>query len=90
MNTQQPSVVFIHGLWIHATSWQPWVDLFEKAGYQCHAPGWPGVRSTVAEARDFPEEIADKGIDDVVDHYLVLLQRPWTPSRSWSATRSAA
>jgi len=70
MNHQQPSVVFIHGLWIHATSWQPWVDLFEKAGYECHAPGWPGVRSTVAEAREFPEEIADKGIDDVVDHYL--------------------
>ena len=21
-------VVFIHGLWLHATSWQPWVDLF--------------------------------------------------------------
>ena len=34
------------------------------------APGWPGVRGTVAEAREYPEEIADKGIDDVADHYL--------------------
>jgi hypothetical protein len=21
-------VLFIHGLWLHSTSWQPWIDLF--------------------------------------------------------------
>ena len=31
-------VVFIHGLWLHATSWQPWVDLFREAGYDPIAP----------------------------------------------------
>jgi pimeloyl-ACP methyl ester carboxylesterase len=63
-------VVFIHGLWLHASSWQPWVDLFDGAGYDAHAPGWPGVRPTVSEAREHADEIADQGIDDVVDHYL--------------------
>jgi pimeloyl-ACP methyl ester carboxylesterase len=72
MNDQPTPVVFIHGLWIHATSWQPWVDLFNAARYEAHAPGWPGVRSSVAEAREHPEEIADHGIDDVVDHYLTF------------------
>jgi pimeloyl-ACP methyl ester carboxylesterase len=70
MNDHRTPVVFIHGLWLHATSWQPWVDLFDRAGYDAHAPGWPGVRPTVAEAREYADEIADHGIDDVVDHYL--------------------
>ncbi len=43
MSEHRPPVVFIHGLWIHATSWHPWVELFDQVGYQAHAPGWPGV-----------------------------------------------
>ena len=39
--TKSP-VVFIHGLWLHASSWQPWQDLFAAAGYEPSAPGWPG------------------------------------------------
>src|SRR5207342_3199541 len=26
-------VVFVHGLWLHATSWNPWIELFREAGY---------------------------------------------------------
>ena len=66
-------VVLIHGLWLHASSWQPWIELFEQAGYAPVAPGWPGVASTVAEARAHPELIADHGIDDVVDHYSGII-----------------
>ncbi|HKD97262.1 MAG TPA: alpha/beta hydrolase [Micromonosporaceae bacterium] len=65
-------VVFIHGLWLHATSWQPWIDLFEQAGYLASAPGWPGVPETVAEARESLETIANRGIDDVVAHYAAI------------------
>src|SRR4051794_27719228 len=67
-------VVFIHGLWLHATSWQPWVELFERAGYDAIAPGWPGVADSVDAARATPDDIADKGIDDVVDHYRAILE----------------
>ena len=35
-------VVFIHGLWLHATSRAPWQELFAGAGYEPSAPGWPG------------------------------------------------
>jgi pimeloyl-ACP methyl ester carboxylesterase len=66
-------VVFIHGLWLHATSWQPWVELFEAAGYAAVAPGWPGVADSVEGARAHPDDIADKGIDDVVDHYRTII-----------------
>jgi non-heme chloroperoxidase len=26
-------VVFIHGLWMHASSWDNWVELFADKGY---------------------------------------------------------
>ena len=66
-------VVFIHGLWLHATSWGPWVDLFREAGYEPIAPGWPHEPRTVAEARENPELVADIGIDDVADHYAGII-----------------
>jgi pimeloyl-ACP methyl ester carboxylesterase len=62
-------VVFLHGLWLHATSWTPWMELFAEAGYEPMAPGWPGDPDTVEEARARPEEVADHGIDDVTEHY---------------------
>ncbi|MFC5003658.1 alpha/beta hydrolase [Dactylosporangium cerinum] len=66
-------VVFIHGLWLHATSWRPWIELFREAGYEPVAPGWPGEPGTVAEAREHPEAVADHGIDDVVAHYAKVI-----------------
>ena len=66
-------VIFIHGLWLHASSWQPWLDLFSAAGYRPSAPGWPGEPDTVQEARESPEAVADHGIDDVVEHYAGII-----------------
>ncbi len=72
-NTQLP-VLFIHGLWLHATSWNPWIEKFTAEGYAPTAPGWPGDPDTVAEARENPESIADHGIDDVVAHYAGIIR----------------
>jgi pimeloyl-ACP methyl ester carboxylesterase len=63
------SVVFVHGLWLHADSWTPWVERFRAAGYSPSAPGWPGDAASVAEARRDPRTVAGYGIGDVVDHY---------------------
>jgi pimeloyl-ACP methyl ester carboxylesterase len=72
MTTATP-VLFIHGLWLHATSWSPWIDLFRQSGYEPLAPGWPGDPDTVEEARANPELIADHGIDDVVAHFAKII-----------------
>src|ERR1700753_909729 len=61
VNEQKVPVVFIHGLWLHATSWTPWVEHFARLGYQTMAPEWPGTPGTVAEARTRPEDIAGHG-----------------------------
>lgn len=71
--TNPTPVIFIHGLWLHATSWNPWIDRFRSAGYEPLAPGWPGDPDTVEEARANPELIADHGIDDVVAHYAKII-----------------
>ncbi|BCY08349.1 alpha/beta hydrolase [Actinoplanes sp. L3-i22] len=68
------TVVFIHGLWLHSTSWTPWQEFFEAAGYRTLAPEWPGTPDTVAAARTDPDSIADHGIDDVTQHYARIIE----------------
>jgi pimeloyl-ACP methyl ester carboxylesterase len=68
-------VLFIHGLWLHARSWDDWVDHFTEAGYAASAPGWPGDPDTVAQAREHPDAIADHGIDDVVAHFAGIIAK---------------
>ncbi|ADP78634.1 alpha/beta hydrolase [Pseudofrankia inefficax] len=72
MATPTP-VIFIHGLWLHASSWGPWIDLFRTAGYDPSAPGWPGDPDTVDEARADSQAMAGHGIDDVVAHYAEII-----------------
>src|SRR4051794_25097995 len=67
--SDKPPVMFIHGLWLHASSWEPWMSHFERAGYQCSAPGWPGEPPTVEAARETPDSVANFGIDEVAAHF---------------------
>lgn len=66
--TEKVPVVFIHGLWLAAASWQPWVDLFAEKGYEPVAPTWPGEGEDVAASRANPEAAAGYGIDAVASH----------------------
>jgi pimeloyl-ACP methyl ester carboxylesterase len=67
--TKTHPVVFIHGLWIHSSAWQPWLQLFQSCGYSVSAPGWPGDAPTVAETRANPDALNDIGIAEMVEHY---------------------
>jgi pimeloyl-ACP methyl ester carboxylesterase len=67
-------VVFIHGLWLHATSWGPWLELFAEHGYEPVAPGWPHEAPTVVEARANPDAVANQSIDDVAKHYAAIAE----------------
>jgi pimeloyl-ACP methyl ester carboxylesterase len=61
--------VFIHGLWLHATGWTNWLELFEASGYDPVAPGYPGDGPGVQETRAHPERLAGQGIDDLTVAY---------------------
>jgi pimeloyl-ACP methyl ester carboxylesterase len=66
-------VVFIHGLWLHATSSNRWLDLYRDAGYEPIAPGWPGEPDTVQAARENPDLVAGTGIEDAVVQFAEII-----------------
>jgi len=66
--------VFVHGLWLHAESWDRWIELFREAGYAPSAPGWPGDADTIEETRKDPQRVAGFGINDVVEHYIQVVR----------------
>jgi pimeloyl-ACP methyl ester carboxylesterase len=66
-------VVFVHGLWLLAGSWDPWRELFESRGFATLAPGWPNDPDTVEEGRRRPELFAGKSVGGVTDHFAQII-----------------
>jgi len=62
-------IVFIHGLWLHSSSWQPWMQFFVRHGYECSNPDWPGDGVTVEQSRSNGMAIANHSIKQVADDY---------------------
>jgi len=73
--TGRVPVVFIHGLWLLPSSWEPWARLFEENGYAPLTPGWPDDPETVAAANAHPEVLANKTVGQVADHYAAVIER---------------
>jgi non-heme chloroperoxidase len=73
--TGRPPVVFLHGLWLLANSWESWATRFEEAGYTALTPGWPDDPVTVDEARAHPDVFAGKTIKQIADHYAAVISR---------------
>ncbi|HEX6761454.1 MAG TPA: alpha/beta hydrolase [Gaiellaceae bacterium] len=66
-------VVFVHGLWLLASSWDAWLPVFEAAGYAPVAASWPDDPPTVEEANASPEVLAGKSVAQVADHHAELI-----------------
>ncbi len=69
MEAGRSPVVFVHGLWLHADSWGPWIEAFSEAGYSASTVGWPGDGATVAETRAAADRVAGHGLAEVVAHH---------------------
>jgi non-heme chloroperoxidase len=61
-------VVFVHGLWLLPSSWDPWAEFFDQAGYAALTPDWPDDPPTVEQARAEPEVLGGKSLKQVADH----------------------
>jgi non-heme chloroperoxidase len=70
-----PPVVFVHGLWLLPSSWDPWATHFEENGFVALTPGWPDDPETVSEARERPEVFAGKSVGQVADHVQAVIER---------------
>lgn len=70
---RQP-VVFIHGLWLLASSWDAWRERFEAEGYATVAVEWPGDAASVAEARAGLDTLAGVGVQEITDHIAEVVR----------------
>lgn len=66
-------VVFVHGLWLLAESWNPWRDFFDAKGFATVAVDWPGDQPTTSLAHAHPESLDGTSIADVADHVAAVV-----------------
>jgi len=78
-STKNP-VVFVHGLWLHADSWKPWIEFFREHGYEAIAASWPGDSETTEATRRKPDAVAGYGVTEIANHIAgqikALKQKP--------------
>ncbi len=74
-SSKRRAVVFVHGLWLLPSSWDPWRAVFEEAGYATLTPGWPDDPNTVDEAKRHPEVFAHKTVGDIADHFESVVRK---------------
>jgi non-heme chloroperoxidase len=72
-------VVFVHGLWLLANSWNQWRDVFAAGGYATLAPGWPDDPTTVKEGNEHPEKFARKTVGQIADHLEAVIKKLTAP-----------
>jgi alpha-beta hydrolase superfamily lysophospholipase len=65
----KPPLMFIHGAWLSARSWETFIDYFEPRGFEVSAPEWPRKEGDVEQLRATADEIKGLGLTEVVDHY---------------------
>jgi pimeloyl-ACP methyl ester carboxylesterase len=70
---RQP-VVFVHGLWLLAASWDRWRALFDERGYTTIAPGWPDDPASTDEARANPDALAGKMLGEITEHHAEAIR----------------
>ncbi len=69
---RQP-VVFVHGLWLLAESWDRWKQRFEAEGYAAIAVDWPGDQLSYDAAHANPDSLAGTSVPDVADHVAAVI-----------------
>lgn len=69
------AVVFIHGAFMSAESWDPWKQRFEARGHTCVAPAWPFLDHSVDDLQRNPDPRFGKlGIGEIVDNYASIIR----------------
>lgn len=74
-NSAKTPIVFIHGLWLHAESWKPWLEFFRANGYQAVAASWPGDGETTEATRRNPAAVAGYGVSEIAGHIAAQLRQ---------------
>ena len=73
MSNKNP-IVFVHGLWLHAESWNLWIEFFRAHGYEAAAASWPGDAETTEATRKHASAVAGFGVGEIADHIAKQLK----------------
>lgn len=71
------TIVFITGAFVNHACWNDWIPYFEQKGYTVIAPPWPGKdgdTETLRKRHPNDRNLADVGLQDVIDHYVNILK----------------
>jgi pimeloyl-ACP methyl ester carboxylesterase len=69
------TIVFIHGAWLTARSWENFTPYFEQKGYTCVLPEWPYRDASVEELRENTSpELAEIGVTELTDHFAAIVK----------------
>ncbi|MFF7369707.1 alpha/beta hydrolase [Streptomyces tricolor] len=71
---ERTPVVFIHGAWLHALSWESWAERFAGRGFLALAPGWPGEAEAVPDVRRSPGLLGRVGLEALTDYYAGIVR----------------
>jgi pimeloyl-ACP methyl ester carboxylesterase len=74
MTSGNPTVLFIHGLYLTPLCWEHWVDRYKARGLDVSAPAWPGLEASPEELRRDPTPIAKLSIEAILDHYERIIR----------------
>jgi pimeloyl-ACP methyl ester carboxylesterase len=67
-------VVFVHGMYMNGSSWQPWGQMAGERGYRTHSPSWPFHSGEPAELRRHVDPALGRlTFGKVVEHYESIL-----------------
>jgi pimeloyl-ACP methyl ester carboxylesterase len=72
--TDRTPLLFIHGAWLSSESWDTYAGFFSARGYDVVAPEWPRKRMGAAAQREHGEDIADLGVDEIVEHFTAIVE----------------
>ena len=77
MNT---TLVFIHGMFQNAESWNNWANYFSRRGFNCVVQSWPLHRGNPKALRTTPPEgLGDLRLQQVIDMYADIVRRQEEP-----------
>jgi pimeloyl-ACP methyl ester carboxylesterase len=74
-SSSRTPIVFVHGLWLHAESWNKWLEFFRANGYDASVASWPGDGATTEATRRNASAVAGYGVAEIANHIVGQLKR---------------
>lgn len=76
----EKTILFIHGMFQNAVSWQPWVEYFSAKGYKCITPSWKYHDGVPAQLRSSaPVKLGQLTLQEIVDQFELECARYQNP-----------